>query len=180
MKRRLFNLAATVSLVLCAAITVLWARSYRTADTVARYEYPMGAHQCFTARGSIFYFRHYSSATDRTVWWVKFGAVLPPKQQGSMLHPVLPGIDFFRGPVLSVKNTPVTATFMRVSLWWLIGVSAVAPVFAGSRFSVTRWVRARRLASARCPSCGYDLRASPEQCPECGDAVPKPTLPAPA
>ena len=35
-------------------------------------------------------------------------------------------------------------------------------------WTLRRARRVRRMRDGLCPECGYDVRASPEQCPECG------------
>jgi hypothetical protein len=62
------------------------------------------------------------------------------------------------------RTPPLTYRRVIVPCWALALLFAVAPA---------EWFRRRRRQRLRslqgfCPTCGYDLRASPDRCPECG------------
>ena len=54
--------------------------------------------------------------------------------------------------------------------YWLVLLAAAAP---GTLCVAVRRLPRRRFPYVRCPVCGYDLRATPDRCPECGRAVGK-------
>ena len=72
------------------------------------------------------------------------------------------------GPVN--PNAPMAIAIVkmwRISYGWLVLVALIAPVCHARRF-----IR-RRLEPPDpniCATCGYDLRATPDRCPECGKA----------
>jgi predicted Zn-ribbon and HTH transcriptional regulator len=86
--------------------------------------------------------------------------------------------------VIDVRATPtrtnrsrIAASFSRDGVrlelpYWLIALttSPLPVVYAARRAAARRrnWSRTLCLQQRTCAGCGYDLRATPERCPECG------------
>jgi hypothetical protein len=94
------------------------------------------------------------------------------------LNPI--GVEYDRSIVPWSKQA--TRRTVRVGLnWWLLLiVTGVMPVWCG----LGSWRRIRRRRKWRragcCVACGYDLRATTGQCPECGAHAPQSAVPAAA
>lgn len=61
-------------------------------------------------------------------------------------------------PPMTMRGWYVVAPF-----WLVAAATAASPLLA-----LLRWRMGRRGGPGHCRSCGYDLRATPDRCPECG------------
>jgi hypothetical protein len=190
--RILLNAATGVSLLLCVATAVLWVRSRwhvlavdhsvsrRVGPSVVDSSYRMfggpdsvafvrdiWTHAGVEAADLPNFLRHPEWSVDS--WSV--GQLAPDPADPTFfhnwtdwrVHSVVGIYDGGRGRgELKTLELPYAVLFMG---------TAALPVLAARR----AWRRHRTARKGHCQSCGYDLRATPDRCPECG-AVPA-TLP---
>ncbi|CAA9586320.1 MAG: hypothetical protein AVDCRST_MAG88-3997 [uncultured Thermomicrobiales bacterium] len=71
-------------------------------------------------------------------------------------------------PASWVTYTGYNGWFVQAPYWCILAATVFLPAVYTSR---SWWVRRRRRLSRLCLACGYDLRASPDRCPECGAAA---------
>jgi hypothetical protein len=168
--RRLLNLVAVLSLLLCVSSVALWVRSYRHEDALFIYYDPLFGERdgvlVSSARGRLY--GQYSMDGTTVLqprWRVDHSsATAIPWLTNLTLKQQFLGFAAGRGnPKQTFYDSWVRFAII-VPHWALAFLFAVLPVASGWGRLRTR----RRRTAGMCSVCGYDLRATPERCPECG------------
>ena len=174
MKRKLFNLAAALSLMLTVAVCVLWLRSYLRLDEfhwIRAHSGPPNETEFMVqssfGRMEVWYCRLDNPRAASSFFWAS-AAAGPPDQRTLrklVCHWSYGGILIERSadPLARVKLTVL------VFPYWFITLIALPLPLLWHRWRITAQRERKKLGL--CLSCGYDLRATPDRCPECGAAT---------
>jgi len=193
MRHRLFTLAAALSAVLCVGACALWARSYQVGDRLYRSRWRVdglaaseSAHWLLVGRGGLGVAHRWQRVAVRRPRDVDPFKPLAARPESSWLTDRPPadpagtvdGGGIARRLGFSYVDLPMSASFAATGTTggyraWVVPLWSVALAFA---VPPAWWLARRRTARRRgqrglCRRCGYDLRASPGRCPECGAAV---------
>ena len=167
MKRRFFAFVSVLSLLLCLATVVQWARSYWRSDSL-------------DWSGALIYGVHLESDRGSLHLYV-WRTFLGPAFRESAAIPLIQSDPHPFLIYLSVHNLHEFYWLHHVDLFeesWLLEFPhwplclVCAIPFACTLLSRTF---RKRVPAHACRQCGYDLRATPDRCPECGTIVPKNT-----
>jgi hypothetical protein len=167
-----------ISLMVCLAIVGLWLRSHAIQDSF-NWE--------FTTSAALYNVELISGEGDQVLKLHRevyiqdqreFLASFHRNNQRGFFYLVYPypmsaamgGRRFFLRCRQIGNHTVIVAG---IPIWTIALFTGILPLIQGSLYVRRRIRRANRLAA--CVSCGYDLRATPKRCPECGTVPTKAT-----
>jgi hypothetical protein len=176
MRPRLFNLMAATSLVLCLVTVVLWTRSF-ASETIL-----LESHrgQCLIIGIDAVppkVVRESRDAVTLDLFLTDLRS--PPPTINGVATPRprehhLLGFTWARGAMGKVVVRSTDNNFWTPP-FWILGVPhwflALLTIALPLRWLWRRLTTAQRRRSNLCPICGYDLRATPDRCPECGKST---------
>lgn len=191
MKRAFANAVVAGSLVVLLAAGVMWCRSraWLIADDLRRTDLDYASatrreFRVFSENGILLVGTTRRTVHDPALRDAEFDPRVRGARHVEWLHDSRPahmdavigfdllakfGLAFNRGsgtdPTGRVSGSSVS---VHVSYALLMVVAWIAPLIA----AMVRCRRRRRVNSGLCLSCGYDLRGTPDRCPECGRVAP--------
>jgi hypothetical protein len=196
MRRRLFTLLSAMSLVLCVTTCVMWVRSYSHKEYLSWWM-TARCNLNVTSRRDLVQWKVYVDTTPIQASWqlpderFQWGSVVvgtsdelgdditamigPRDWEVSQAPEHLMGIGWgaekrdIAGFISSLPSKPQPQGTCHV--WFLLTPHWTVAI--GFVLLPVRWILRRRALRdrqnrGRCPTCGYDLRATPDRCPECG------------
>jgi hypothetical protein len=165
--RRLFTFSSALLLLLCMAATGLWVRSYWTADAWG-WSREKKVIQAGLARGRLRVDTTLlgdEGGTWSSAWTFAHAAYPAPRDPPtSRLPATVWNLGF--AAVHQSRPRQFDSRLVLVPLW-LPTLTLAALSWSFRRFA-QHLLRQDRLRARHCPSCNYDLRATPDRCPECG------------
>jgi hypothetical protein len=190
MKRHLLNLLALLSFLVCVAAAVMWVRGYFVADQFFRQAFEDDGDTTYwrydhvlSGRGGVGLnrlvqsgrrpgYREVILSRKRLPFHSTLPAAYPMFNVGVGDQPVWGGFKYGHFTVAEPgRSRPRADGWQIVVPYWAVVALTAAPPAAWA----WHWRRRRRHnRSGLCRSCGYDLRATPDLCPECGTAATTP------
>ncbi len=165
LRRIILNALIALSLFLCVATGILWARSYRRLE---RMQYvPTGdlGYFAYSVYGRFDAYRQwgphgglqrgYSVSSTGTAGWGN-----GTDQRAADHRPFSFGTSHW-------DDGPGGSRGFMVKDWLVVVITSLLPLF-WMRDRLRRRRQVIRLRRGLCPVCAYDLRATPDRCPECG------------
>lgn len=191
--RYAFNAVTVLSVVLCVATVALWVRSYRISNKWHWSRVPdsrpndgrVGWVDVWAVRGRLGILIEINSAylddapgglrhESNPLHFAQPVEVTSPQPYPFSGDRPLYRVYFDHAGFAYYRND-INDTYHEhngsLPLWFMTLVTAIGPL-AGFRRMTLR-LRAIRRRNGHCLTCGYDLRATPDRCPECGTVPTK-------
>ena len=171
-RRRLLNLLTALSLLMCVAFLALWVRSHWICDLCDLGIRHVGSDNrstttllCSAGGGGLSLFFTHETWPDDSFGGPRVAGTDWTWETEDLAVPIstLWHFSSFWGSRAD-HGTKATEFGVGFPFWVLVAVFGAAPA--------VRLLLRRRHPRGRCKVCGYDLRATPGRCPECGTEQP--------
>lgn len=176
LRRRLFTTVSVISFALCLATTALWVRSYSHSDSVTHFPHSgTGLKWWIASSRGMFDILHTDDRVPSELDTVAGWSFNTSRERNSDMKDIIrvhagrsdsSTSQFLDFAYLSRLGDRLSSSRLWFPHWSLVLLFAVLPALWLRSFIRSR----RRNRIGLCLVCGYDLRATPDRCPECGTA----------